>query len=408
MPYAPGITDRSGEILAAGIAQAAQEYADSNEKMQLTQKEIDHLAGTVQFAAQKGILKPEEVQQFAQGNLSKKREIASRAGMLYQDMQAAADRATISPEMAAELKAAGYLAAPVGGGRLQYLQMPEKPWQPSAEDLQTATNAGLVPVPVGKGRFQFVEKPRAEWQFDPTKDVVPIPGGGQFVRTSPSGGGNVMPGTAATPFDPATAPRVNVSGREGIVVPDGKGGVRVQFPPGAASGTVAKPMDAATATMFGTLTQELGKIDAELIDHAQQIATGDNRFGFLNNSSRAERVKELQSRKAGIEAQLTAMRPVATPRTEPQPSTVRTPAPKTAPQVKPSAGDRAKFAGPTMPASDALPVADPLQGSGDTGGDVLPPLPTEDGIPTLSPDEARKLPAGTKFRTLDGRVMTKG
>ncbi len=405
MPYAPGITDRSGEILAAGIARAADEYAASNEKMQLTEKEIAHLTGTVQFAAQKGVVTPEELAQFAQGNLSKKREIASKAGMAYQDMQANMDRATLSPEMAADLKAAGYIAAPAGGGRLQFLQMPEQPWQPSAQDLQQADAAGLVPVPVAKGRFQFVEKAKQDWQFDPTKDVVPIPGGGQFVRTSPSGGGNVLPGSAATPFDPATAPRVMMGGREVIFIPDGKGGIRPYSPSGAASGTVAKPMDAATASMFGTLTKQLSDIDAELIDHAQNIASGDNRFGFLNNSSRGERVKELQSKKAGIEAQLTAMRPVAAPRTEQQPSPMRTPAPKAAPQAKVSPGAGAKFTGPTMPASDALPVADPLQ-EGNTG-EVLPPLPSDVPVTIESVDQYLKLPSGAKFYDAKGNIRQK-
>ncbi len=403
MPYAPGVTDRSGEIFAAGIANAAQQFADSQEKMRLTDKEISHLKATVDFAAQKGVLTPEELAQFASGNLNKKRELASKAGMLYQDQQASMDRATLSPEMAEQLKAAGYLAAPAGGGRLNYLPLPEAPWQPSAEELQTATSAGLVPVPVAKGRFQFVEKPQSAWQFDPTKDVVPIPGGGQFVRTSPGGGGNVMPGNTAAPFDPKTAPRVMLGGREVIFMPDGKGGIRPYSPSGAASGTVAKPMDAATASMFGALTKQLGDIDTELAMHAQEISKGDGRFGFLNTSSRPERIKELQSQRAGLDAQLRAMRPVETPRTVPQSPPIRASAPQA---VKASAGTGGKFAGPTMPASDALPVADPLQG--DDGELGLPPLPPDDGVPTLSPEEARKLPAGAKFRTLDGRVMTKG
>ena len=87
MPYNPGITDISGQLLAEGIRGAAATYAESQDKLRLTDKEIAHLKGTVEFAAKKNILTPEQLAEFNTGNLAKKRELASLAGMAYQDLQ---------------------------------------------------------------------------------------------------------------------------------------------------------------------------------------------------------------------------------------------------------------------------------------------------------------------------------
>lgn len=194
MPYAPGITDRSGEILAAGIAKAAEEYAATNEKMQLTQKEIDHLTGTVQFAAQKQILTPEELQQFAQGNLSKKREIASRAGMLYQDMQAQADRALQkswqpSPEEARRLLQNNYVR--VGRSNWERLD-PQYQLPPDVEAEMSRTH-----YRVGPGPKDWIPKPEKSGL-----QVTPIPGTDYVAPTLNGRSLGTLPVSGKTSFQP--------------------------------------------------------------------------------------------------------------------------------------------------------------------------------------------------------------
>jgi len=404
MPYNPGNADIGGQLLAQGIQGAAQTYADSQEKMRLTDKEIAHLKGTVDFAAAKNILTPDDLAEFNAGNLSKKREIASRAGMLYQDFQEEQNRKalTLSPEEYAAYGKAGMVPLRTSAKSFQAAAMPEAPFVLSPADAEAIKKSGYMPVQTAKGRYDYLDTtPKAgAMAFDPARDVVPLPGmDAAFVRTSPGGGGNVMPFPRKQgEFNPETAPRVQVGGKEGIVIPDGKGGFRVQFPPGAASGTVQKPMDAAGAMTFGNLTKQIGTIDAEIADHVQNIAAGDKRFGFANFSDRQARLAELQNTKAGLTAQLEAMRPPASAQQ------VQAPAQRTIrPTVKPSAGKATANTGPALDLSAAgLPEEDGLpQGE----GEVLPPLPEE--IPTLSPEDAAKLPKGAKFRTQDGRVMTK-
>jgi hypothetical protein len=422
MPYAPGVADQSGQILAQSIGQIAQQFAQSQDKLRLTDAEVAHLKSTVDFAAQKNILSPEELQQFTQGNLSKKREIASLAGMKYKDWQDQQDRATISPEMAAELKASGYLAAPMGGGRFQYLQTPGETPQQTPEVQRMLQEAGVIPVNTGRGRVDFITPPQRQepFQFDPARDVVPLPGGGSFVRTSPSGGGNIMPGNAQSAFDPATALRTTIAGREVMFIPDGRGGMRPYSPPGAASGTVAKPMDMTTATTYGSLIKaaeqakgEIARIDKDVAEQLKEIAAGDKRTGFVDWKSRDSVIADLNKERdaKAIElkeatAKIFAMRPSGIPQA-PQAAPVRAAAPKASPKaatVKPSAGDRSKFAGPVLPAlpeSDALPAAEPA-------GEVLPPLPdTEEPAQIKTAEDYFALPSGAKFYDLNGNIRQK-
>lgn len=56
--------------------------------------------------------------------------------------------------------------------------------------------------------------------------------------------------------------------------------------------------------VVGSMTQKLTTLEQELAEHQAKIVSGDNRYGFGNVKSRAERVKELEAEIAGTRAML--------------------------------------------------------------------------------------------------------
>jgi hypothetical protein len=396
MPYNPGITDISGQLLAQGIQGAAQTYADSQEKMRLTDKEIAHLKGTVDFAASKNILTPDDLAQFNSGNLAKKREIASKAGMLYQDMQDEENRKalTLSPDEIANFTRAGMVPLRTSAKSFQAAPMPEAPFELSPQDAEAIKASGYLPVQTGKGRYDYLNtqpKGANTMQFDPARDVVKIPGTNlTFVRTSANGGGNVMPTGGAEAWKPTPA-EIEAAGLAGLTYVATKGGMV----PRTSEHSTAKP--APFRDVVDALYEQVGKPTVAQIQQRQRdilaAAGGDKpkEPWSATNKLGETRGQELQRLAQELKAATTSAAPV------------RAPAPSARPTVKPSAGKATANTGPTLDLSAAgLPEGDGLpQGE----GDVLPPLPDE--IPTVTPEEAAKLPKGAKFRTLDGRVMTK-
>lgn len=58
--------------------------------------------------------------------------------------------------------------------------------------------------------------------------------------------------------------------------------------------------------LVGTLTQQIQRLEAERLQHQQEVIGGDKRTGFLNLSSREERIKEIDQQLAGLKATLKA------------------------------------------------------------------------------------------------------
>ena len=67
-----------------------------------------------------------------------------------------------------------------------------------------------------------------------------------------------------------------------------------------ASGGKIDPM------LVGTLTQQIARLEAEKLQHQQEIVGGDERTGFLNLSSRKDRLKEIEQQLEGLKATLKA------------------------------------------------------------------------------------------------------
>jgi hypothetical protein len=77
--------------------------------------------------------------------------------------------------------------------------------------------------------------------------------------------------------------------------------------PVAGSKVIRQPSGAKLDPMLvGTLTQQIQKLEAEKLDHQQQMLQGDQRTGFLNLNSRADRIKEIDASLAGLRATLNA------------------------------------------------------------------------------------------------------
>lgn len=79
MPYNPSVNNNAGAYLAGGINQAAQAIASGIDQHQLTSMDLANMGGKAQAYAQQGVLSPDDLTQFLNGNIAKKREIVGKA-----------------------------------------------------------------------------------------------------------------------------------------------------------------------------------------------------------------------------------------------------------------------------------------------------------------------------------------
>jgi hypothetical protein len=308
MPYNPGITDRSGELLAGGITKGADAWTEALAEVDRAKKETELMAPYVATAVKRKLMEPDALAQFATGTQSKRRELGASAQMALKDYFAEEAMNNERTRIGLETTRVGYEGQRVDLANREYQDA--KNFQLSPEDQAKLKESRHVAIRLPGGHIQIVELPPEKFSLTPDK-VVDL-GNYVGVPTSEKGGYNFLPKpkAAAAPMDPKTLPRITVGGKEGVIIPDSKGGMRIIFPTGVASGTVQKPLGTGEAMMVGSLTQQLAKINEELAGHAAEISQGDNRYGFLNINNRQDRVAELLRQADGIKAQLGALQPV--------------------------------------------------------------------------------------------------
>lgn len=377
MPFAPHIDPTAANIMASAGGDISRAFlnaykagAESRKEKEDAQKEVDHLQGQADFAHQKGYLTDEEMAQFNIGNVGKKRELATKGSMLYADDMQGKDLALKTDELQAMR---GYHAAQLG---LQWHDEDKKDeartYQLTDEEVKNIKGAGYYPAMVAPGQYHLLEmdKPQLTLTADEMKQYAQA--GKVPLRTAK---GQVYPadiGKKLPDFDPNNPPKIKAGSKDGVMVPDGRGGWRAQFPPGAASGTVAKPLGVAEASVLGALSKRKGELERVISDHAQQIAAGDERYGLFNVYSRRTDMQEKQAELDGINAQMRAMQPAAAAAPEASPvAPVRTPTPTPSRRTPPmSSANRAAVGGGAAGDVAPLPTNDPLQSGG--GASILP------------------------------------
>ncbi len=390
MPYAPGVTDISGQFLAAGIGGAADRISEGIDKYRLTAKEISHLKGATEFAAQQGLLSAEDLAAFEGGNLAKKREIGIRAGMLYSDAQEKQKLTLQRDELAAlNTYRMGSLGIQAEGQRLSAANAAAtQKYHADLLAMQKAEQDAVLPVKVEQIKAQTYNMANGDPVFNLTPEEVAAYGQAGAVPLRVSRGAyNVMPAAGGDAKAPQFVDMPLPDGRviKVAIEPDGT----VKQLGGNPRAAAAKPMDVTTAGLLGSLTSTKTALEKELADHTANIANGDERYGMLNAYSRKARVEEISTKLAGINAQLEGMGGVPSP----------------------AAGGAG--------AGTAAPVT--VQGADANGAPVaLPPLPDQDPAPlpalgevpqVATPDEVKaklksgELKSGDWIRTPDGRLM---
>jgi hypothetical protein len=396
MPYNPGVTDQSGQILAQAINGAVGGVVQNQKAIYASQealeKELAHLNGTVSFAAEKGILKPEDMDAYITGNITKKRELAVKAGMGYEDMVRSQqqqmqqqrlgmeNRRLVMDEsmLPANLRRANAVATNAElDSILAERGLNFDPADPSNAGPAAMAGMGYIntakgPVPVALPNAPLKLTPEEQAQYDEAGQVPLRMSAGQVIPKPKVKEGSV------DPADPKTWPKITMAdGTEGVGVPNGRGGIELKFP---AKGNAAKPATSADAIMISAKVGEAQKLDAEM----QKIQSGKGWYGVFDTAgARQEKLQELAQKRSEISAYLGSLgrgddgRPLG-----------GVPAPAPMPKGTSSANRSA--------INNALPLPE---------SDGLPPVP--DYIEVSSPEEANKLAPGTKFRTPDGRILTR-
>jgi hypothetical protein len=393
--YRPTVNDMSGQLLGDGIKTAGSSLAEAIKEVDQTRKETEIMSGYVLQAQKSGALPPKSLAEFAAGNRAKKMQLGTAAQVALRDMQLEKDRglqqqrinldSTVAQDLERHRNTADQFTGEELGVRKtdstvrnavsladlglkqQEFEESKKPLVLTPEELATYQKAGAVPLRVTKHAF------------------------------------NVM-GLPKTPVMPKVEdlPRTIINGREAILLPKGYS----LGTGGAARTTPNKPLTMGESATLAAVTTQLAKIDAEISEHTTEIANGDERTGFMNLSSRKEKIAELEGKKAGLTAQLEALQNRGgTPATSgpakasPGAGTPATPA-KAAGNKPLSSATAAAVRSKELPLPESDPLASPEPGS------VVPPI-GGGPVTVKSPGDAQALAPGTKYQTPDGRIFVR-
>jgi hypothetical protein len=338
MPYNPGVQDMSGQILAQGISQFAQGVGGGIAAAGKRYDENKVLSGQVKaletllpLYAQHTGATPEEIEKFLAP--SPDESARQRAARLSQTVEgiigAAAMKSrglndelvrtnTAGAQQAQQIAAANRRDQVAQRGRVRGIYG----GQPSREEIeamiQTGSQfedlgAGTPPANGAAGVQQMlaagVDDPRllaavdrilANEEFKPR--MVDMGGGVTAMMTSRN---------SAVPLNRGASKAVPGAGGVRTIELPGVGSMVVDAQTGEpipanrvvrpqASGGKIDPM------LVGTLTQQIARLEAEKLQHQQEIVGGDERTGFLNLSSRKDRLKEIEQQLEGLKATLKA------------------------------------------------------------------------------------------------------
>lgn len=348
MSYNPGVTDISGQLLGAGISQAAsaigqgivgyKQKVDENKTLTAQSKALEtliptyaqatgipqdqieqalqsspdesprqryaRLSSTLEGLVQVGTAKMQAMQRDAVGtNIAAEKQRMTIQAQEIQDSLAERGRmrtmfgGTPSP---AEMK-----AMIDGGARFEELSPAANPPADGAAAVRGALGAGIENprLLAAIGKYADVAP------FKPT--LVDLGQGVTGMMTSPHSAIPVVKPAAQRPT-PGT------NGVEVIDLPGGNTIVRdvVTKQPLPASVVVKAPQQAKLDPMLvGTISEQIKALEAEKLQHQQAMAQGDNRYGLLNAHRRQDRVAEIDSRLSGLRATLAAGKVGAAPST---------------------------------------------------------------------------------------------
>lgn len=347
MPYNPGVTDRSGELWGAGLLQASQGLASGIERWEKQREENKALTGQAKaletllpaYAKSAGIA-PEEIEKFLApsadesprarvARLSQAVEgIVGTAALKSKAQQDEAQKvqmqhiqSLIAGETQRQRAAAaetadtnaqrGRVRAMFGGSpsmdQLHAMIMQgDQAHQimPAARPPATAGDAVRKMVAAGVDdprMLAAIEKLAGTEQFQPS--MVDLGDGITAMTTSRSSAVPVTKGA------PKSVPGTN--GVRTIKLPNDLGSIVVDATSGepVKAANIVKPKSAAAKMdpiMVGTLTEQIQKLEAEKLEHEQEIVKGDKRFGFANLQARQGRVQEIDQQLAGLRATLAA------------------------------------------------------------------------------------------------------
>jgi hypothetical protein len=421
MPYNPQYQPKAAQIMADAGQDISNAFWTAYSAASKVKREEDMLGGYVARAVKTGAMEPGVLEEFASGNRSAKMKLGTEAQLTLEDKQRQ-DQLNLQ-RRGLDLRReelddmSDYRSKELNLHRQDFeMRKSERNWTPSENDIKSASDAQVGYVRTPKG-VEVTKLPRPRLTLTPEELDAYKQAGAVPLRESDSA--FVPMHTKQSTVLPRLEdlPRGIVNGQEVILLPKD---LRLSSP--HATGTTGKPLSMAEAATKASLETQAEKLDQEIAEHAQQIASGDERHGFMNLYSRRNTMNELEQKKRGIETQLSALQrgpavqasaPVmrgATGSTPPagagtmaRPSGAQQASSATAAVRKLSSANAAAIGEPP------LPVSDPLQPGADDGS-LLPPVPANAAaakapVPVKNRAEAEKLPPGTRFETPDGRIL---
>jgi hypothetical protein len=327
MPYNPQVADRSGEILGQGVNNGVAQYLDNMRRLQENERKRRTAAGQVQ------------------GILAANPTLADKADpTLLQKMSNGKANLNDTLQLLGTLSAVKQQEEEMMQQQMRMVQIQHvmAQMQNQAATQQRAAQRAPIIEELDRlrvdGEKQRQDKVRLEMErlanqqpFSPS--IVDLGDGVKAMTTSSKSAVPLQRGT------PAAKPGMN--GVDTIDLP-GVGTVvvdkvtreplpnnRVVRPP-SSGGSKLDPM------LVGSLTQRIQALEQEKLEHQQAIVNDDKRYGFLNTSSREERIRQIDQQLAGFKATLgaggkTSGAPAPTATAAPAPTT-EAPGPKSEPK----------------------------------------------------------------------------
>jgi hypothetical protein len=404
MPYNPGITNRSGELLAGGITKGADAWTEALAEVDRAKKETELMAPYVAQATKKidpttgkPLMDPSAVAEFSTGNQNKRRELGVTAQMALKDYFAEEALRNERTRIGLDVTRVGLEGQRVDLANREYRDS-QAPLSPEDQATLKASRHAAIRLP--GGRIQIVELPQEKFNKD---DIIDL---GNGYSAMPAKGMQFLPNAGTKEFHvtPEQVAEANAQGWGYVAGPHGDQKVKLPTPISSGGGSMTPDekkfrlvADAIYAKEGRPTLPQLAMRQSELND----ILAKDPRNKDTNGIG--ERITEELAR-INREITATGRKPLTLPRSmadevggRPVSASPRTAVPAVKPAAKPTKESSANKA--------ALQVTDPIAAAiaeqeGAGGNDAAP-------VEVKSQAEWEALPAGAPFIGPDGKLRRK-
>jgi hypothetical protein len=215
MPYNPGVTDRSGEILAASLNQAGNNVAGAMQNIELLKAEKEMTLGKLNAYQQAGVLSPKDYEAAITGNRAKALGVLSQA-----DARFALGQTNVRNQMdAANLQNEGdRIGIARDAQRIQQEQFMASKQYDAASSIPRKVDGGVVIPKTGQYASDPVPPPNGQMEqrlYDDSGQLVAIqqwnPSAGKYESAWKKGADNGLAGLLGGGAPAAPAVQTNAA-----------------------------------------------------------------------------------------------------------------------------------------------------------------------------------------------------